>query len=78
MQKITLIGLGKMGTAIASKLLQVGFPMTVYNRTISKTAALEKSGAKVARNDGIHRRYDISWYETEQPVIKFPPSSSYC
>lgn len=48
MQKITFIGLGKMGTAMATKLLQAGFPLTVYNRTADKALPLEKLGAKIA------------------------------
>jgi 3-hydroxyisobutyrate dehydrogenase-like beta-hydroxyacid dehydrogenase len=47
-QKITFIGLGKMGSAIAEKLIQAGFPLTVYNRTIEKTESLAKIGANVA------------------------------
>jgi len=48
MQNITFIGLGKMGTAMATKLLQAGFPLTVYNRTAEKAAPLEKLGAMIA------------------------------
>jgi len=48
MQKITFIGLGKMGTAMATKLLQAGFSLTVYNRTREKAVSLEKLGAKIA------------------------------
>ncbi|PIQ42997.1 MAG: oxidoreductase [Gammaproteobacteria bacterium CG11_big_fil_rev_8_21_14_0_20_46_22] len=46
--KITLIGLGNMGSAIATRLLQAGFDLTVYNRTTRKTEALVKLGAKTA------------------------------
>lgn len=46
--KITLIGLGNMGSAIATRLLQAGFDLTVYNRTASKAEPLLKLGAKVA------------------------------
>lgn len=48
MQKITFIGLGKMGTAMATKLLHAGFLLTVYNRTTEKAAPLEKLGAIIA------------------------------
>jgi 3-hydroxyisobutyrate dehydrogenase-like beta-hydroxyacid dehydrogenase len=44
--KILLIGLGKMGTAIATRILEGGFPLAVYNRTPGKTAALLAKGAK--------------------------------
>jgi len=48
MKNITFIGLGKLGTAMATQLLQSGFPLTVYNRTKEKTVAFEKLGAKIA------------------------------
>ena len=43
--KITFIGLGKMGTAIAHRLLQNNFELTVYNRTTSKMQPLVAAGA---------------------------------
>jgi len=41
------IGTGRMGTAMAERLLQAGLDLTVYNRTRAKTEALEKLGASV-------------------------------
>jgi 3-hydroxyisobutyrate dehydrogenase-like beta-hydroxyacid dehydrogenase len=46
--KIVLIGLGKMGTALATRILQGGFPLVVYNRTPGKAKALVAMGAKEA------------------------------
>jgi 3-hydroxyisobutyrate dehydrogenase-like beta-hydroxyacid dehydrogenase len=43
-----LIGLGNMGTAIAERLLEAGYPLLVTNRTREKAAALEARGAVVA------------------------------
>lgn len=37
-----------MGAAIATRILQSGFNLTVYNRTLSKTSPLENLGATVA------------------------------
>lgn len=48
MQKITFIGLGKMGTAMATQLLQAGFSLTVYNRTREKALPLQALGAITA------------------------------
>lgn len=48
MTNITLIGLGKMGTAMATRLLEQGVALTVYNRTASKMATLAEKGAKTA------------------------------
>jgi 3-hydroxyisobutyrate dehydrogenase-like beta-hydroxyacid dehydrogenase len=33
---------------MAANILKAGYPLTIYNRTIEKTAALEKAGASVA------------------------------
>ncbi len=43
-----LIGLGNMGTAVAERLLEAGFPLVVYNRTRQKAEPLEAGGADVA------------------------------
>ncbi|OGS06910.1 MAG: 6-phosphogluconate dehydrogenase (decarboxylating) [Elusimicrobia bacterium RIFOXYA12_FULL_51_18] len=43
--KIGLIGLGRMGSNIARRLLRKGHKVAVYNRTPERTEALEKEGA---------------------------------
>ena len=43
-----LIGLGNMGTAIAERLLEAGYPLRVNNRTPEKAEALAARGAEVA------------------------------
>jgi 3-hydroxyisobutyrate dehydrogenase-like beta-hydroxyacid dehydrogenase len=48
MKKVCLIGLGKMGTAIATRMLSLNIPLTVYNRTHSKMQLLVTLGAKSA------------------------------
>jgi 3-hydroxyisobutyrate dehydrogenase len=48
MTKIGLIGTGLMGTPIAQRLLSQTAQLTVYNRTVSKTAPLQALGADVA------------------------------
>jgi len=45
-EKITFIGLGKMGSAIAEQLIKAGFSLTVYNRTFAKTKQLVAMGAQ--------------------------------
>ncbi len=49
-QKPTLgfIGLGQMGSRMASRLLEAGYPVTVYNRTKERTRALVELGATAA------------------------------
>lgn len=46
--KIGLIGLGLMGQPMGMNLLKAGFPLTVWNRTISRADELVAMGAKLA------------------------------
>ncbi|MGE5523650.1 MAG: NAD(P)-dependent oxidoreductase [Rhodospirillaceae bacterium] len=46
--KIGLAGTGRMGAAMAQRLLSLGYELTVWNRTTDKTRALAELGAKVA------------------------------
>ena len=45
---VGLVGLGNMGTAIAERLLEAGYPLAVYNRTAAKAEPLAARGAAVA------------------------------
>ncbi|MCC6610895.1 MAG: NAD(P)-dependent oxidoreductase [Burkholderiales bacterium] len=46
--KVGFVGLGRMGSAIAGRVLAAGHDLLVYNRTASKAADLEQAGARVA------------------------------
>jgi 3-hydroxyisobutyrate dehydrogenase len=46
--KIGIAGTGRMGAALAGRLLGVGHAVTVWNRTAAKTKALAAAGATVA------------------------------
>ena len=48
MSRITVLGIGAMGSRIANNLLQQGHALTVWNRTVEKTVALAAAGAEVA------------------------------
>ena len=48
--KIALLGLGLMGMGMAGRLLEAGYPISVWNRTPEKAEALAKRGAQVARS----------------------------
>ncbi len=48
MSDISVIGLGKMGAALASTLLQSGRSVTVWNRSAEKTSPLVEAGAILA------------------------------
>ncbi len=49
---VGFIGLGLMGGPMAKNILNSGFPLTVYNRTRARTAALAEAGAQVADTPG--------------------------
>ena len=46
--RVGFIGLGLMGRPMSLNLLKAGFPVTVWNRTRSRTEALAAAGAAVA------------------------------
>src|SRR5215469_8009295 len=45
---VGFIGLGLMGKPMARNVLKAGFPLTVWNRTLSKADELVSAGAKLA------------------------------
>src|SRR5712692_1429964 len=48
MAKIAFLGLGQMGAPMATRLLQAGHELTVWNRTPNRARALAAGGATVA------------------------------
>jgi 3-hydroxyisobutyrate dehydrogenase len=48
MERIAFIGLGIMGSPMARRLLAVGYPLTVWNRTASRAEPLRAEGASAA------------------------------
>jgi 3-hydroxyisobutyrate dehydrogenase-like beta-hydroxyacid dehydrogenase len=48
MAKLTFVGLGLMGTPMATRLLEAGNDLTVWNRTSEKTRPVADRGASVA------------------------------
>ncbi|HEY5736199.1 MAG TPA: NAD(P)-dependent oxidoreductase [Nitrosopumilus sp.] len=50
MQKIGIIGLGMLGNAVASHLLDLDFKITAYNRTKEKTIQLKERGATIVES----------------------------
>jgi 3-hydroxyisobutyrate dehydrogenase len=49
---VAVIGIGIMGSAMASNLLRVGFPTVVWDRSTSAAAGLAGRGAKAAAHPG--------------------------
>ena len=48
--KIGIIGTGRMGTAFAARLAELGYPVTVWNRSSERTAAAVAAGADHAED----------------------------
>jgi 3-hydroxyisobutyrate dehydrogenase-like beta-hydroxyacid dehydrogenase len=48
MKTVGFIGLGLMGTPMATNIARAGFPLKVYNRTAAKANALASHGVQVA------------------------------
>lgn len=46
--KVAILGLGTMGSGMASNLLKAGIPLAVYNRTAAKAEPFAAQGARVA------------------------------
>jgi 6-phosphogluconate dehydrogenase len=43
--RVSLAGLGKMGTAIAERIVDAGYPLAVHNRTPERAQPLVERGA---------------------------------
>ncbi len=48
MKQIGFIGLGTMGLPMAKRLIEAGYQLTVFNRTLEKAKELESLGAQIA------------------------------
>ena len=46
--RIAFLGLGKMGTGMAARLLAAGHSLAVFNRTAARAAPFQKLGARIA------------------------------
>jgi len=58
--KVTVIGAGRMGSALATALFHKGFTTTVWNRNVARTEALSKLGLRVPHSvDESVREADI-------------------
>ncbi len=73
MQRIGFIGLGIMGQPMAGHLLEAGHPLTVFNRTRSRTEPLASRGAAVAESpaDVASRSEVIVTMVSDSPDVEF-------
>jgi 3-hydroxyisobutyrate dehydrogenase len=49
MKRVAFLGLGRMGSGMAARLLAAGHRLTIYNRTASRAEAVVRAGATLAR-----------------------------
>ncbi len=72
MERLGFIGLGRMGQAMAGRLLAAGFPLTVHNRTRSRADALVSAGATWADTPAdVAARSDIIFtILTDEPAVE--------
>ena len=81
-QKITVIGAGRMGSALATALFNKGFATTVWNRTAAKAEPLAKLGLHVAPSIlGAVKEPDvvvvnISNYDSTKQLLRHPEIES--
>lgn len=60
--KVGFIGVGRMGQAMARRILEAGHDLAVYNRTSDKTKALAAAGASVVGSIAEAARYGAAVY----------------
>jgi 3-hydroxyisobutyrate dehydrogenase len=66
-KKIGWMGTGVMGKSMCKHLLNAGYDLTVYNRTISKTEELVSLGAKVSDIKSIGESCDVIFFMLGYP-----------
>ncbi|HKO53989.1 MAG TPA: NAD(P)-binding domain-containing protein [Polyangiaceae bacterium] len=49
-RRVSVLGAGRMGSALVRALVERGFAVTVWNRTLAKSAPLARRGARVANS----------------------------
>jgi 3-hydroxyisobutyrate dehydrogenase-like beta-hydroxyacid dehydrogenase len=81
-QKVTVIGTGRMGSALAAALFHKGFATTVWNRTASKTEPLSRLGLRAAQslleavNDADVIVVNIDSYDSTTQLLRHPDIES--
>lgn len=69
-KRVSLIGLGSMGTAMATRLLEQGFDLTVWNRSPRGIDELLKQGARTAElDDALSNPIVISFLSNDEAAL---------
>ena len=71
--QIGIAGIGKMGAAIAQRLIEVGHTVTVWNRSADKLKAVTDAGAKAVATPGGARQQVP---RPSSPSSPMPPRST--
>jgi len=80
--RVTVIGTGRMGSALAAALFHKGFATTIWNRTASKTEPLARLGLRVAHTvvEAVRESdvviVNISDYNTTLELLQHPDVES--
>ena len=71
MKRVSVIGLGLMGSAIARSLVRAGHTVTVWNRTSSRAEVIAAEGASVARDpaEAVAASQASIWCLLDYPII---------
>jgi 3-hydroxyisobutyrate dehydrogenase-like beta-hydroxyacid dehydrogenase len=51
-RRVSFLGVGEMGSALAGAAIGAGYPTTVWNRSPGRTAPLVEAGARAATTAG--------------------------
>jgi 3-hydroxyisobutyrate dehydrogenase-like beta-hydroxyacid dehydrogenase len=73
MAKIAFLGLGQMGTPMATRLLRAGHEVTVWNRTLDRSKPLAVAGATVAGSPaeaGVGTAFAITMLATPEALTE--------
>jgi predicted dinucleotide-binding enzyme len=75
---VTVVGAGRMGSALATALFHMGFATTVWNRTGAKTMELSRLGLNVAQSlqESVQVAdivvVSVSDYSSTRPLLRHP------
>ena len=69
---VGFVGTGIMGAPIAGHIMDAGYDLTVYNRTVSKTDALVARGAHLASSPADAVRDGATHLVVGRPILGAP------
>ena len=70
---VGFVGLGAMGSRMAARLLEAGYPLVVYNRSPERAAALEAASAEAVATPA---QVALAWVLRQPDIIAIPKAST--